>query len=87
MEGLLQATLWCIGEFGELLISGINLTENVHDEDDDEESTSGPISEQQVLETFSSILKGPYATITIKEYAVTALVKLTARFRDSDVIR
>jgi len=88
-EGLLQATVWCIGEFGELLISGIGLgNEGITDEDDESAGVGGDSSpsEKDVVDIFSSMLRGPYATQIVKEYTVTALVKLTSRFRDDGII-
>ncbi len=88
-EGLLQAAVWCIGEYGELLVSGVSLAcDTAADEEDggDGSRGEGPPSEKDIVDTLSSMLRGPYATGLVKEYTVTALVKLTSRFRDENVI-
>ncbi|KAJ3227535.1 clathrin associated protein complex large subunit [Clydaea vesicula] len=88
-EGMLQATVWCIGEFGDLLVSGVSLSSDpVADEEDGGDGSGGesPPSEREVFELFSSILRGPYATTLVKWYSVTALVKLTSRFKDDGIV-
>jgi len=45
------------------------------------------VTESEVAELIEAILSGPYANQVIREYALTALMKLTARFADPNVIR
>ena len=45
------------------------------------------VTESEVAELIETILSGPYANQVIREYALTALMKLTARFADPNVIR
>jgi AP-1 complex subunit gamma-1 len=71
-EGLVLAGLWCIGEYGDYLLK-------TSVEDDDEEERR-EITEKDVVDMIEVILAGPYATTGVREYALTAAVKLTGRF-------
>ena len=71
LQVLGQVTLWCVGEYGEMLVSG--------DGAGDEE-TPVEVSENDTLDIVDKYLRMNTSTTTTKEYAVTALVKLSARF-------
>jgi AP-1 complex subunit gamma-1 len=82
-EGLLIACVWGLGEYGDYVVRGVGL----NDGDDEDGEEAGYISERDILDMFDGMLRGPYATGLVKEYAVTALVKLTCRVRDEGVQR
>ncbi len=84
-EGLLQALFWTMGEYGDLLIQN-DFGSELGDGEDNEAQQQATPSETEVLELSQSILKGPYATSFVKEYAITALAKMSARFTHSFVI-
>ena len=64
---LLQLAVWCVGEYGELLVSTPVA---------DCEQPS-PI---EVVTMLSGVLRSPVAELNTKEYVLNALMKLTARF-------
>jgi len=66
---LMQVAFWCIGEFGELLLST-----------DLEEDEPLNVSESDVVQVLAGILNSTLSTQVSKEYALTALMKLTTRF-------
>jgi AP-1 complex subunit gamma-1 len=87
-EGLLQATFWCVGEYGDILISGSGNTTGFSTEEDGEnDGVQTPPSEQEVVDLVLSILKGPFATSDVQEYGITCLVKLSSRFKQDSAIK
>jgi len=66
---LVQVAAWCIGEYGELLLST-----------DLEEDEPLNVSESDVVSVLSSILSSTLSHQVTKEFTVTALMKLTTRF-------
>ncbi|KAL1916302.1 uncharacterized protein VTP21DRAFT_5919 [Calcarisporiella thermophila] len=73
-ESLVLAGAWIIGEYGDLLISGAGA-------EDDEPVKE--ISEADVIQLLESILAGPYINQTTRQYVITALMKLSARFTNT----
>ncbi|ORY42809.1 Adaptor protein complex AP-1 gamma subunit [Rhizoclosmatium globosum] len=86
-EGLVVVTVWCIGEFGDALVRGGD-SGTGGDEEDSVGQTDYMIAptERQVIDILESILRGPFASIVVKEYIVTALAKLTGRFLEAPVL-
>eukprot|EP00026_Physarum_polycephalum_P002308 Phypoly_transcript_02314.p1 GENE.Phypoly_transcript_02314~~Phypoly_transcript_02314.p1 ORF type:complete len:848 (+),score=158.44 Phypoly_transcript_02314:117-2660(+) len=81
---LLQVGLWCVGEFGDLLVA----TDKPNDAaKGDDESISITVSENDVLTLAEQILKNPLTLPTTRQYALTALMKLTSRFNPQHVNR
>ena len=93
-EGLLQVLGWCVGEFGDVLVSAGNVSvSSAFGDDEDAAAGAQDIggeyqtipSEKDVVEMFDLILRGPFATNCVKEYFVVALLKLTGRFQNPAV--
>ncbi|KAI8599905.1 putative gamma-adaptin [Dissophora ornata] len=70
-ESLTLAGVWVIGEYGDILISGGSY---------EEEELAKEVTESDVIDLLESILAGPFANQVLREYIVTALMKLTSRF-------
>lgn len=70
-EGLTLAGIWLVGEYGGVLISGGNYT--------GDDNVSHQVSEDGVIGLMETILNGSYATETVKEYVLNALMKLSTR--------
>ena len=70
-EGLNKVGLWCLGEFGNLLVNG---------------KAVGPdnapinVTEEEVVDVIERILTKPNVSDVCKEYAVTCMVKLYPKF-------
>ncbi|TPX69712.1 hypothetical protein CcCBS67573_g06774 [Chytriomyces confervae] len=90
-EGLVLVTVWCVGEFGDVLVRGGDGGNSLTGGDDDDmvagqtDYMTAP-SENDVASVLDSILKGPFASVLVKEYIITALAKLTGRFTDKPVL-
>ncbi|KAJ3346575.1 clathrin associated protein complex large subunit [Entophlyctis luteolus] len=90
-EGLVIVTVWCVGEFGDLLARGAGVDGlSFGDEDDGivspTTSAVADITERDIVEFLKMILEGPFATSLVKEYIITCLVKLTGRVLDEAVL-
>ncbi|KAF9136713.1 clathrin associated protein complex large subunit [Mortierella sp. GBA39] len=70
-ESLTLAGVWVIGEYGDILVQGGSY---------EEEELAKEVSESDVIELLESILAGPFANQILREYIITALMKLTSRF-------
>ncbi|KJE97565.1 AP-1gamma-PD [Capsaspora owczarzaki ATCC 30864] len=76
-QPLVQVAVWCIGEYGDLLVSG-------------EPSTEEPpiqIPESDVLSLIESILRSPHSSVITKEFSINALIKLTTRLSAGNIDR
>ncbi|KAI8368059.1 adaptin N terminal region-domain-containing protein [Blakeslea trispora] len=74
-EGLVLASVWVIGEYGDVLVNSGNFEE--------EEGVVIEVSDMHVIRLLESILLGPYANQVTREYVMTALMKLSSRLSDS----
>uniref|UniRef100_A0A0D6R6I1 AP-1 complex subunit gamma n=1 Tax=Araucaria cunninghamii TaxID=56994 RepID=A0A0D6R6I1_ARACU len=70
-ESLVRVTVWCIGEYGEMLL-------NHAGELDGEEPLT--VTESDVVDVLEGILKGSTGNVTTRAMALTALLKLSSRF-------
>uniref|UniRef100_A0A7I4AYD3 AP-1 complex subunit gamma n=1 Tax=Physcomitrium patens TaxID=3218 RepID=A0A7I4AYD3_PHYPA len=70
-ESLGQVTVWCIGEYGEMLV---NNTNEVEGED------PITVTESDAVDVVEIVLKDPRVTSTTVAFALTALLKLSSRF-------
>lgn len=70
-DGLAKVGLWCIGEYSTILISG---------------STTGPdntpitVTQEDIVDLFDKVLSRHNLSEQVKEYALTALIKLYTKF-------
>ncbi|KIO26478.1 hypothetical protein M407DRAFT_74344 [Tulasnella calospora MUT 4182] len=68
-ESLTLAAVWIIGEYGEALIeSGLV-----------EEEETKPVTDENLVNLFETVLNGPYINTLSRQFVLTALIKLTAR--------
>ncbi|CAK9278951.1 unnamed protein product [Sphagnum jensenii] len=70
-ESLAQVTVWCIGEYGELLVNHSN---ELQGEDPQ------TITESDAVDVVETILKDVRVTPITQAFALTALLKLSSRF-------
>ncbi|KAI7890780.1 adaptin N terminal region-domain-containing protein [Mucor mucedo] len=73
-EGLVLASVWVIGEYGDVLVSSGNFEE--------EEGVVIEVTDYSVVGLLESILMGPYANQVTREYVMTALMKLSSRLSE-----
>lgn len=76
-EALTLAGTWTIGEYGDFLFDRTNF---------EEEELVKEVSAREIVSLLETIDSSTYATATVSEYIVTALVKLTVRFQDSQEV-
>jgi hypothetical protein len=74
-DGLVLVGIWCLGEYGDLVVGNF-----VVEKDEEEEDVSLTVTQKDVLDLLDDICGSGYATDEIKEYVVTALGKLSSRF-------
>ncbi|KAI9794573.1 MAG: clathrin associated protein complex large subunit [Peltula sp. TS41687] len=72
-EGLTLAGAWVIGEYGDSLLRGGQY---------EEEELVQEVKESDIVDLLSTILNSSYATQTVSEYIITALIKLTTRLNE-----
>jgi len=78
-EGLQLATIWCIGEYCDLLLQS-PLDDSLANIDEDENNatiTNDIPSEHDVVDLLEHLLEGSHVTNKIRQYILIALVKLT----------
>ncbi|XP_070198443.1 AP-1 complex subunit gamma-1-like isoform X2 [Littorina saxatilis] len=68
-QPLVQVASWCIGEYGDQIFSG-----NVEDEEPLQ------VTEDEVIDMLEKVVAGANSAVATKEYAITALMKLSTRF-------
>jgi len=67
---LVYVGVWSMGEFGDILVSG---------------NQDLQVTEDDILNLFTKIMKHPLTNITTKEYSINALAKLSTKFSQSGV--
>ncbi|XP_069740877.1 AP-1 complex subunit gamma-1-like isoform X2 [Narcine bancroftii] len=71
-QPLVQVAVWCIGEYGDLLLTG-----------EFEEETPVQVTEDEVLDVLEKILHSSLSALATREYALTAIMKLSTRLQSS----
>jgi len=71
---LAQVSAWCIGEFGDMLVSPNNPVPDAE---------PLKVSEHEVIDILEKIMKFPGSNVVTKQYIISALMKLTTRFTQS----
>ncbi|XP_067884633.1 AP-1 complex subunit gamma-1-like, partial [Heterodontus francisci] len=71
-QPLVQVASWCVGEYGDLLISG-----------QCEEEEPIQVSEDEVLDLLETVLQSHMSLPATRAYAITALMKLSTRINDN----
>lgn len=69
-ESLTLASVWVIGEFGEILLQGGSF---------EDEDVMRQVHAKEIVDTLASVLESPYANSHIRQWVLTSLAKLTAR--------
>jgi len=80
-QPLTQVGLWCIGEYGDLLVADKSQLPK------DEEGLSLNVNESQVLDIIDAVFKNSTTTQTTRQYSLTALAKLSSRFSQNTLPR
>ncbi|CAI7821746.1 unnamed protein product [Closterium sp. NIES-53] len=70
-ESLGVVTVWCLGEYGEMLVNNTGLLQG---------ETPLQVAEAEVVQMLEGIMKDTRATPTLKAYVLVALLKLSCRF-------
>jgi len=74
-QPLAQVAAWCLGEYGDYLINGRT---NVSEDED-----AVMAQEDEVVDFMQNLLLSTQSTLVTKQYAITALTKLSTRFTQS----
>ena len=79
---LIHVALWCIGEYGDYLVSsdGVARAREV-----DDTLPQQPATERDVLDVLRAVSQNKDATLLTKEYLLMALIKLSSRLQTPDV--
>jgi AP-1 complex subunit gamma-1 len=74
---LMHLALWCIGEYGEFLVTddGLAKARSV-----DTEANFTMLTQESVLDLIAKAVKSPVTTLLTREYILNALLKLSSRF-------
>ncbi|KAI7869330.1 adaptin N terminal region-domain-containing protein [Spinellus fusiger] len=75
-EGLVLASVWVIGEFGDILTSSGSF---------EDENVTMEATETSIVGLLESILLGPYVNQLTRAYVLTAIMKLSSRLHESSV--
>ena len=73
-QPLVQACVWCIGEYGDILLSGVS------GEGDDSEAVLS-VKEEDILNLFGQIDKHASTNIVTREFLLTSVMKLVDRIK------
>ena len=74
---LIHVALWCIGEYGDYLITKDG-AEKAREADD--KVVEEPVTERMILDVLRTVQSSKEASLLTKEYLLNALIKLSSRF-------
>ncbi|KAF0303298.1 AP-1 complex subunit gamma-1 [Amphibalanus amphitrite] len=74
-QPLLQVTVWGVGEYGDMLVTGQASDSQVK------------VSEEEIVAQFEPILGSSQMSIVTKEFALMSLMKLSARLTDQSALK
>lgn len=77
-EALTMAGTWTIGEYGDSLLESTNF---------EEEELVREVKPSEIVSLLESIDQSTYASASVSEYILTALIKLSVRFDDTSEIK
>jgi AP-1 complex subunit gamma-1 len=77
-QPLVQASIWCIGEYGDILLSGVA---SEKDEENSGEVAALSVKEDDIFALFESVDKHASTNIVTREFLLTATVKLVDRLK------
>jgi len=77
-QSLLQALLWCLGEFAQMLVRG---------EGGSEEEAAIEVSEEEIVDFIEKVMKSSATASLTKQYGVTAVAKLCLRVSGAQATR
>ncbi|KAF2075496.1 hypothetical protein CYY_003188 [Polysphondylium violaceum] len=80
-QPLTQVGLWCIGEYGDLLVADKSQLPK------DEDGLSLNVNESQVLDIIDAVFKNSTTTQVTRQYSLTSLAKLSSRFSQNTLPR
>ncbi|XP_065844419.1 AP-1 complex subunit gamma-1-like [Oscarella lobularis] len=72
-QSLVRIGVWCIGEYGDVLLS-----------ESSTEDEPIEVNETEVLDILEAVLKSPHSTLVTQNFALTAVMKLSARFSETN---
>lgn len=78
-EGLTLAATWLIGEYGNILLQAGPFSE-------EDGSPTIEVTAQSIVQVLESVYSSSYATETVKEYVLNALMKLTSRIGNEPAV-
>lgn len=82
--GLLVVGIWCIGEYGDVLLKSYSYTPSVSDGSSSSSAVSFSANDPaSILETLEKVIGRHICTVDVKQHALTAFTKLCERFAGS----
>ena len=81
-QPLVQVSVWAVGEYGDLLVTG-QVESEVGGGEEEEEGGGGEgvhVNEDEVLDVLEHVLQSPQSTPTTRQYTLNSVMKLSSRY-------